>query len=158
MGNEFTTSGRTEYFSQNISRNLKTQIEIEVPCKGFPKPNHNVTRTFTYIKVHFTRRSSFWENNHGRIQSWIPSATSLPFPGYFFVGAKTWMYWSYCRSESSIIDSTKEEQIPNPISTQLKATQLRNWHLFAEDNSSFTSSVPGNLRQFLWWTAFDLLM
>lgn len=156
MGNEFTTSGRTEYFSQNMSSNLKTQIEIEVPCKGFPKPNHNFTRKFTYIKVHFTRRSSFWENKHGRIQSWIPSATSLPFPGHFFVGAKTWMYWSYCRSESSIIDSTKEEQIPNPISTQLKATQLRNWHnwtfphLFAEENSSFTSSVPGNLRQFLW--------
>lgn len=64
----------------------------------------------------------------------------------------------------SMIDSTKEEQIPNPISTQLKATQLRNqrnWtfpNLFVEENSSFTSSVPGNLRQFLWWTAFDLLM
>lgn len=142
MGNEFTTSGRIEYFSQNMSRNLKTQIEIEVPCQGFPKPNHNFSRTFTYIKVHFTRRSSFWENNHGRIQSWIPSAMSLPFPGYFFVGAKTWMYWSYCPSES--------------ISTQWKATQLRNWHnwtfphLFAEESSSFTSSVPGNLRQFLW--------
>ena len=35
------------FFFQSNKETKKANPEIEVPCKGFPRPNHNVTRTFT---------------------------------------------------------------------------------------------------------------